>query len=65
MSILKYIKCAPTIRDAQLPEPSSCLSNVVPPKAIEMVTAEVAKVKNKAPHGARSAPHLILTPSQR
>ena len=66
MSILKYLKRVPVpIQDEGLPEPSSSLSNVVPPKAIEMANAEVVKVKNKAPHGARSVPYLILTPAQR
>ena len=53
------------IQDEGLPEPSSSLSNVVPPKAIEMANAEVVKVKNKAPRGGRSVPYLILTPAQR
>ena len=66
MSILKYLKCVPVpIQDEGLPEPSSSLSNVVPPKAIEMANAEVVKVKNKAPRGSRSVPYLILTPAQR
>jgi len=53
------------IQDERLPEPSSALSGVVPPKAIEMANAEVIKVKNKVPHGTRSAPYLILTPAQK
>ena len=65
MSILKYFNLAPAMQDEELPEPSSCLSDVVPPKAIEMANAEVSKVKNKPPRGARSAPYLILTPAQR
>ena len=65
MSILKYFKSAPTIQCKELPEPSSCLSNVVPPKAIEMANAKVVKVKNKPPCGTRSVPYLILTPTQR
>ena len=66
MSILKYFKCVPVlIQDEGLPEPSSSLSNVVPPKAIEMANAEVVKVKNKAPRSSRSVPYLILTPAQR
>ena len=36
MLILKYLKCAPAIQDEELLEPSSCLSNVVPLKEIEM-----------------------------
>ena len=66
MSILKYLKRVPVpIQDEGLPEPSSSLINVVPPKAIEMTNAEVVKVKNKAPRGSRSVPYLILTPAQR
>ena len=49
MSILKYFKRAPAIQDEKLPEPSSCLSNVVPPNTIEMANAKVVKVKNKPP----------------
>ena len=64
MSILKYCKRAPAAQDEELPEPSSRLSNVVPPKAIEMANSEVVKVKNKIPRGTRSAPYLILTPAQ-
>ena len=59
MSVLKYFKCAPVIQDEELPEPSSCLSNIVPLKAIEMANAEVVKVKNKPPCGTRSAPYLF------
>ena len=66
MSILKYLKRVPMlIQDEGLPEPSSSLNDVVPPKAIEMVNAEVVKVKNKAPCGGKSVPYLILTPAQR
>ena len=65
MLILKYCKCAPVAQDEELPEISSHLSNVVPLKAIEMANAKVVKVKNKTPHGTRSAPYLILTPGQR
>ena len=66
MLILKYFKSAPMTQDKELPQPSSKLSNVMPPKAIEMANAEEAKVKNKAPRGvARSAPYLFLRPSQR
>ena len=64
MLILKYFKHAPAIQDEELPEPSSCLSNV-PPKAIEMTNAIVVKMKNKPPRGTRLAPYLILTPTQR
>ena len=64
MSILKYFKHAPMIQDEELPEPSSCLSNVLP-KAIEVVNAKVVKMKNKPPLGTRSASYLILTPTQR
>ena len=60
MSILKYVKCAPVIQ-GELPESSSCLSNVVPPKAIKTANAKVVKVKNKPPRGTRSAPYLVLT----
>ena len=48
-----------------LPEPTSSLSNFVPPKATELANTEVEKVKNKGPQGTRSAPYLILTPTQR
>ena len=66
MSILKYFNRTPAIvQDQGLPEPTSSLSNVVPPKAIELANTEVEKVKNKGPQGARSAPYLILTPTQR
>ena len=37
----------------------------ITPKAIEMANAEVIKVKNKAPCGARLAPYLTLIPAQR
>ena len=53
MSILKYFKCAPAIQDEELPGSSSCLSNVVPPKAIEMANAKVHAV----------TVHLIIPPS--
>ena len=65
MSILKYCKHAPVVQDEELPESSSCLSNVVLAKAIEMANSEFVKVKNKTPRGSRSAPYLILTPAQR
>ena len=52
MSILKYFKRALTIQDKELPEPSSCLNNVVPPKAIEMANAKVHLV----------TVHLIIPP---
>ena len=66
MSILKYFNCTSTIfQDQGLPEPTSSLSNFVPPKAIESANTEVEKVKNKGPRGARSAPYLILTLAQR
>ena len=45
MSILKCFKSAPVIQDEELPEPSTCLSNAMPPKAIEIANAEVVKVK--------------------
>ena len=48
-----------------MPEPTSSLSNFVPPKAIKLANNEVEKVKNKGPQGTRSAPYLILTPTQR
>ena len=53
------------VQDQGLPEPTSRLSNFVPPKAIESANTEVEKVKNREPRGARSAPYLILTPAQR
>ena len=66
MSILKYFNRTPaTVQDQGLPEPTSSLSNFVPPKAIELANTEVDKVKNKGPRGTRSAPYLILTPAQR
>ena len=66
MSILKYFNRTPAIvQDQGLPEPTSSLSNFVPPKTIELANTEVEKVKNKGPQGARSAPYLILTPTQR
>ena len=52
MSILKYFKYAPAIQDEELPESGSCLSNVVPLKAIEMANAEVYPV----------TVHLIIPP---
>ena len=54
-----------SIQDEGLPEPNSSLSNVVPPKAIEMANAKVVMVKNKAPRVGRLVPYLILTPAQR
>ena len=51
------------VQDQGLPEPTSNLSNFVSPKAIELANTEVEKVKNKGSRGARSAPHLILTPA--
>ena len=65
MPIFKYFKPVPAIQIEDLPEPSSCLSNVVSLKAIEMANAEVVKVRNKPLHGTRLAPYLILTPTQR
>ena len=55
----------PIIQDQGLPEPTSRLSNFVPSKANESVNTEVEKVKHKGPQGARSAPYLILTPTQK
>ena len=41
MLILKYFNRAPTIvQDKRLPEPTSSLGNVVPPKAIELAEIE-------------------------
>ena len=55
MSILKYFNRTPTIvQDQGLLEPTSRLSNFVPPKAITSANTEVEKVKNKEPPGARS-----------
>ena len=66
MSILKYFNRTPVIvQDQGLPEPTSSLSNFVPPKAIESANTEVEKVKNKGPRGTSSAPYLILTSTQR
>ena len=65
MSILKYFNRTPAIiQEKVLPELTSSLSNVVPPKAIQLENTEVEKLKNKGPRGARSAPYLILTPVQ-
>ena len=64
VSILKYFNSTPAIvQDQRLPEPTSSLSNFVPPKAIELANTEVEKVKNKGPQGTRSAPYLNLTPT--
>ena len=52
MSILKYFKRALTVQDEELLDPSSCLSNVVPPKAIEIASTKVHLV----------TVHLIITP---
>ena len=50
MSILKYFNHTPAIvQDQELPEPTSSLSNFVPPKAIESANTDVEKVKNKGP----------------
>ena len=50
LSILKYFNRTPAIvQDQGLPEPTSSLSNFVPPKAIESANTEVEKVKNKGP----------------
>ena len=66
MLILKYFSRTPAIvQDQGLPEPTSSLSNFVPPKAIESTNTEVEQVKNKGPRGTRSAPYLILTSTQR
>ena len=66
MLILRYFNCTPTIvQDKGLPEPTSSLSNFVPPEAIESANTKVEKVKNKGPQSARSAPYLILTSTQR
>ena len=39
MSILKYV-LQPIVQDQGLPEPTSRLSNFVPPKAIELANTE-------------------------
>ena len=50
MSILKYFNRTPaSVQDQGLPEPTSSLSNFVPPKAIKLPNTEVEKVKNKGP----------------
>ena len=50
MLILKYFKHTPAIvQDQGLPEPTSSLSNFVPPKVIELANTKVEKVKNKGP----------------
>ena len=64
LSILKYFSRTPAIvQDQGLPEPTSSLSNFVPPKVIELANTEVEKVENKGSRGARSAQYLILTPA--
>ena len=52
------------VQDQGLPEPTSSLSNFVPPKTIELANTEVEKVKNNGPRDTRSVPYLILTPVQ-
>ena len=48
MLILKYFNSIPIIvQDQGLPEPTSSLSNFVPPKAIKLTNTEVEKVKKK------------------
>ena len=50
MSILRYFNRTPAIvQDQRLPEPTSSLSNFVPPKAIELANTKVEKVKSKGP----------------
>ena len=64
LSILKYFSRTPVIvQDQGLPEPTSSLSNFVPPKVIELANTEVEKVENKGSQGARSAQYLISTPT--
>ena len=64
LSILKYFSRTPTIvQDQGLPEPTSSLSNFVPPKVIELANTEVEKVEKKGSRGTRSAQYLILTPA--
>ena len=48
---MSYFNCTLTwiVQDQGLPEPTSSLSNFVPPKAIELANTEVEKVKNKGP----------------
>ena len=47
MLILRYFNHTPAIvQDQGLPEPTSSLSNFLPPKAIESVNTEVEKVNN-------------------
>ena len=70
MSILKYFnRILAIVQDQGLPEPTSSLSNFVPPKAIESANTEVEKVKNKGPRGARPAHRsmasIIISPTQR
>ena len=48
MSILKYFNRRPAIvQDEGLPEPTSTLSNFVPPEAIELANTEVVNLKKK------------------
>ena len=48
MSILQYFYHTPAIvQDQGLPEPTSSLSNFVPPKAIRSANTEVEKVEKK------------------
>ena len=61
MSILKYFNRTTTIvQDQRLPEPTSSLVWV-----ILCHPRQLNQIKNKGPRGAGSAPHLILTPTQR
>ena len=45
-------------KNQRLPEPTSSLSNFVPPKAIESANTEVEKVKNKKDHKVLGQHHI-------
>ena len=66
--ILQYFKRVPRKSNEQFPEPNGPLSSSVPPKAIELANANVAKaVKDGASSGQskRSGPYLMLSGAQR
>ena len=72
MSILQYFKRVPVKLESasderadELPEPNGSLSKSVPATAIELVNAEVLKLKDKSTCDSRTGPYLMLTPAQR
>ena len=70
---MQYFKRAPrpsstTDTADQLPEPNGPLSSSVPPKAIELANANVAKAvkdETSSGKGKRSGPYLMLSGAQR